>query len=192
MNTTLDELLSGAGRPSRGPVRRPALRAVGTLVRALLVAAAGAGAVYGLAIVLFGVKVPYALLFVVLLAAVLGRDLAVALRPPPRLAMPIREETEARHYELPDRPFVDALRWESRLEWLSDDGERFARTVVPALAALADERLRQAHGITRASDPERARQILGWRVCQLLDHDGRSRGPSPREMAAIVDDLEAV
>lgn len=79
-------------------------------------------------------------------------------------------------------------RWENRLQ-APADGARFSRNVLPVLAELTDERLRQRHGITRASDPVRARQLLGEPLWRLLDEPGR-RTPKAKEWAAHVATLE--
>jgi hypothetical protein len=80
-------------------------------------------------------------------------------------------------------------RWEARLDSSQDDPGRFSRNVLPVLAELADERLRQRHGITRASDPRRARELLGEPLWQVLAEPDR-RPPKAREWAAHVAALE--
>ncbi|WP_460913745.1 hypothetical protein [Plantactinospora veratri] len=57
------------------------------------------------------------------------------------------------------------------------------------LAELVDELLRQRHGVTRASDPERARGLLGEPLWNFLDTPPK-RTPAPRDLAAIVAQLE--
>ncbi|PZF89617.1 hypothetical protein C1I99_25335, partial [Micromonospora deserti] len=88
----------------------------------------------------------------------------------------------------------DALRaaingWERPLDWSSGNGERFAERILPRLGELADERLRQRHGLTRDSDPARARALLGDRLWTFLNAPSR-RPPSPRDLAVIVAELE--
>ena len=58
------------------------------------------------------------------------------------------------------------------------------------LAELTDERLRLRHGITRASDPRRARELLGEPLWQLLAEPGRRRAEGPRAVETYVDALE--
>jgi hypothetical protein len=80
-------------------------------------------------------------------------------------------------------------RWEQQLTWSQSDAGRFSRNVLPVLAELTDERLRLKHGITRASDPLRAHELLGeamWRF--LADPD--QRPPKARDLAAYVEVLE--
>jgi hypothetical protein len=79
--------------------------------------------------------------------------------------------------------------WEQRLDWSQSDPRAFSRNVSPVLAELADERLRLRYGITLASDPGRARELLGEPVWQMLAAPGR-RPPKARDLAAYVETLE--
>jgi hypothetical protein len=80
-------------------------------------------------------------------------------------------------------------RWEHRLSWSQSDPDAFSRNVLPVLAELTDERLRLRHGITRASDPRRARELIGEPMWALLSEPGR-RAPKSRDLATYVDTLE--
>ncbi|MFB9237310.1 hypothetical protein ACFFWC_17410 [Plantactinospora siamensis] len=82
-------------------------------------------------------------------------------------------------------------RWVRTLDWTSGDADRYDNLVRPRLAALADERLRQRHGVTLATDPTRARALLGDPLWTALTVPAR-RSPSPRDLAAIVDQLEQI
>ncbi|MET8148970.1 hypothetical protein ACIBSW_32970 [Actinoplanes sp. NPDC049668] len=82
-------------------------------------------------------------------------------------------------------------RWERQLDWSQSDAEAFSRNVLPVLAELADERLRLKHGITRSSDPRRARELLGEPLWEFLGAPGR-RGPKARDLATYVDALERI
>ncbi|WP_433374796.1 hypothetical protein ACQPZX_04690 [Actinoplanes sp. CA-142083] len=64
-------------------------------------------------------------------------------------------------------------RWERSLDRAHSDADLYARNVLPALAELADERLRLRHGITRSSDPRRARELLGDPLWAALHDRGR-------------------
>ncbi|MEU7907857.1 hypothetical protein [Actinoplanes sp. NPDC049118] len=86
---------------------------------------------------------------------------------------------------------VAVRRWEQLLDWSQNDAEKFSRNVLPVLAELVDERLRLKHGITRSSDPRRARELLGEQLCGFLDEPNRRR-PKARELAAYVDALERI
>jgi hypothetical protein len=90
----------------------------------------------------------------------------------------------------------DALRtaingWAVPLDWSTTRPERFTGVVLPRLGELADERLRLKHGVTRESDPARARSLLGERLWMFLETPPR-RTPSPRDLAAIVAELEKI
>ncbi|MEV6598060.1 hypothetical protein AB0M36_14435 [Actinoplanes sp. NPDC051346] len=86
---------------------------------------------------------------------------------------------------------VAVRRWERQLDSSQQDPSRFSRIVQPALAELADERLRLRHGITRSSDPRRARELLGESLWRMLEESGR-RTPKYRELSAYVDALEKI
>jgi hypothetical protein len=91
-------------------------------------------------------------------------------------------------YEGGDGVAEAVRRWDRRLGWGEKDGPRFAVTVGRALGDLVDERLRQRHGITRATDPARARELVGERMWALLGPLQRS--PTPRQIVAALDELE--
>jgi hypothetical protein len=61
--------------------------------------------------------------------------------------------------------------------------------VLPVLAELTDERLRLRHGITCASDPRRARELLGEPLWLVLTEHGR-RPPKARDLTMYVEALE--
>lgn len=82
-------------------------------------------------------------------------------------------------------------RWETRLEWCYSDTSAYNRKVVPLLNEIVDERLRQRHGITRASDPETARKLIGEPLWTFLDGPGR-RPPAPRELANLIAWMERI
>jgi hypothetical protein len=93
-------------------------------------------------------------------------------------------------------PGTDTLRaavrrWERGLEWSQSDADKFSRNVLPVLIELADERLRLKHGITRSSDPRRARELLGEPLWELLGASGR-RPPKARDLPRYVEALEEI
>ncbi len=168
----------------------------------LALAAAVAAGLYALSTLVVRWQVPYPLFLVVVLAALVGRRLVGLVAPPPVLESPVREDADLRAFGIPDRPFVDVRRWEDRLDLVQGDPGYFDRTVRPVLVGLVDERLRTAHGFTRASDPERARAILGPDLSDFLEPvepTSRSRSsrtssgsPAPAELAEIVTKMEDV
>ena len=80
-------------------------------------------------------------------------------------------------------------RWEKALERAHADQDEYSRNVLPVLAELTDERLRLRHGITRTSDPRRARELLGDPLWAAV-HDRGRRTPKARELESYVDTLE--
>jgi hypothetical protein len=86
---------------------------------------------------------------------------------------------------------LDAVRgWDRRLDWGATGPQRFHHAVVPRLRDVADERLRQRHGVTMATDPERARDILGEHIWGVLTGPAPDRPPTPKEVAVWVERLE--
>jgi hypothetical protein len=91
-------------------------------------------------------------------------------------------------------PGGDALRaavrrWERTLDRAHADPDLYSRNVLPVLAEMADERLRLRHGITRATDPRRARDLLGDPMWAAL-HDPGRRTAKTRDIETFVDVLE--
>jgi hypothetical protein len=120
--------------------------------------------------------------------------LAVAEVAPPPVAKPATRRTSADTDGFYQWAGTDSLRssvrrWEQRLEWSRSDPDAFARNVLPVLGELADERLRIHHGVTRASDPRRARELLGEPLWLALGDPGR-RPPRQRDLGAYVETLE--
>jgi hypothetical protein len=118
--------------------------------------------------------------------------LAVAEVAPPPTPKPVARRATADSEDLYHWTGTDSLRsavrrWEERLVWSRSDPDAFARNVLPMLGELADERLRLHHGITRASDPRRARDLLGEPLWLALDAPRRR---PPRDMTAFVEALE--
>ncbi|GHJ45987.1 hypothetical protein Cs7R123_33290 [Catellatospora sp. TT07R-123] len=138
---------------------------------------------------LLGLGMPLPLLFAVAVTVVAVWRMARTLKapPPPRHA--------GRHGHSDDAPAVDdgirlaVTRWQTILEWAHADGARYQRRVHARLAELVDERLRQRHGVTRATEPDRARRLLGDQLWTFLTQPSK-RLPSPRELDVIVTALE--
>lgn len=190
--TSIDDLLSveeerhprgGTGRVRRS---RRLLRGLAGVVAVVAVLVAGLRAV--------GLQVSLPVLVAGVLALFAVHWLVIPLRPPP--SSPAVDRNLLGPSEVPgnrgDRH--DALRaainsWETPLGWAATRSERFNGTILPRLAELADERLRLRHGVTRGSDPVRARVLLGDQLSTFLETPPR-RPPSPRELAAIVAELE--
>ena len=192
--TSIDDLLRHEEEPPPVARRRPG--PVRTTLRSVLVAAVLTGALLA-ALRMVGVAFSPAAVFASFLALLLLRRITSALAPePPGRSRARRDPARGEEDGSYNWAAQDALgsvvgRWERRLAWAHGERDRFARRVVPMLGELADELLRQRHGITRATDPERARALLGEPLWTLLDTPPR-RTPSPRQLAAIVAQLEKV
>ncbi|WP_432956814.1 hypothetical protein [Micromonospora haikouensis] len=193
MSTSIDDLLGSA---EEEPAQERAARGgrVGGVLKALAIAGAlTAVLVAGLRAVGLQLSLWVVVAGVLALLAVRRVTAALAPPPPPRSGARIPAGEEDGHYHWAAR---DALRatingWERPLDWSSGNPQRFAERILPRLGELADERLRQRHGVTRESDPARARALLGDRLSTFLDTPPR-RTPSPRDLAAIVAELEKI
>ncbi|MEU8327236.1 hypothetical protein [Micromonospora sp. NPDC048839] len=192
-STSIDDLLAfdeeaapkgpQAPRSRTGPVVR-ALAWAAAVVAVLLVGLRAVGLQVSLPVLVAGVL------------AVLGVRRITALLAPPPPSPPARRAgtgDEDGSYNWATR---DALRgainqWERPLDWSSNRPERFTGVVLPRIGELADERMRLKHGVTRESDPARARVLLGDRLWTFLETPPR-RTPSPRDLAVIVAELEKI
>lgn len=178
-------------RPEGGP--RPG--AMGWwIANAAVIALLTAAAVGGMRMV--GVRLPIALVatgFIALRALWL---IVAGVAPPPPPRAPARRVSYTDNAGRSEFTSGDALRsavrrWENRLQGPAEPA-RFSRNVLPVLAELAelaDERLRQRHGLTRATDPEQARALLGEPLWRLLEDPAR-KPPKAKEWAAHVQALE--
>ncbi|MCI4064314.1 hypothetical protein MRQ36_17600 [Micromonospora sp. R77] len=191
MSTSIEDLLSFEEEPA-GPAvesRGGRLRAV---LRTLLVTAAVVVVVIvGLRAV--GLKLSVWIIVAAVLAVLAVRRVTRALAPPPPPRAggraPAGEEPGAWNWAARDALRAAINGWERPLDWCGGNRERFTERVLPRIGELADERLRQQHGITRESDPGRARTLLGEPLWTFLDTPPR-RPPSPRDLAVIVAELE--
>ncbi len=163
--------------------RSPVLRWFG---EALLIGVATVVVVAGLRA--GGVGIPLPLLVAALAGLRLVIFAASRLAPPPvpRLRSRRRDESRA---EVTDALNAAVRRWERNLEQADSDPELYARNVLPVLAELTDERLRLRHGVTRESDPRRARELIGDDLWTVLAQPGR-RGLKARDVETYVDALE--
>ncbi|MEU9504988.1 hypothetical protein AB0D32_01745 [Micromonospora sp. NPDC048170] len=190
-STSIDDLLSFEEERS-APADRSRGGRAGRVLRTLAsVAAVVVVLVAGLRVVGLRVSLPVLVAGVVALFLVRRVVTALAPPPPPRAGRRVPAGDGDGTWNWGAR---DALRaaingWERPLDWSASNGERFAERILPRIGELADERLRQRHGLTRESDPERARALLGDRLWTFLSTPSR-RPPSPRDLAAIVAELE--
>ncbi|MFJ8577022.1 hypothetical protein [Micromonospora sp. NPDC093277] len=191
MSTSIDDLLSSeeeyAGEPT--PERHGRLRwlprTLATTAATVVVVVVGLRAV--------GLQVSLWILVAGVLAVLAVRRVTAVLAPPPppRAAgrAPAGEEPGTWNWATQDALRAAVNGWERPLDWCGGDRKRFNTRILPRLGELADERLRQQHGVTRESDPTRARALLGEPLWTFLDTPSR-RPPSPRDLAAIVAELE--
>ena len=187
-STSIDDLLSSyeegpapAERPRGGRVRR-VLRTLAVTAAVVVVLVAGLRAV--------GLRVSLVVLVAGVLAVLAVRRVTAGLAPspPPRAGT----RTFAGDGPAPRDAVRTAINgWEVPLDWSANRPERFTQVVLPRLGDLADERLRLRHGLNRESDPARARALLGERLWTFLESPPR-RTPSPRDLAAIVAELEKI
>jgi hypothetical protein len=192
----LDELFAFTEEPVADelpPTEKPRSRAAWVVRNVLLVAVATVVTIAGLRSAGIGVSI---VLVVAAFVALRLLMLAVAEVAPP----PLPKRSRGRLLTESDNDYdyrfggTDTLRtavrrWEQRLDWSQSDPDRFSSNLLPVLAEITDERLRLQHGITRASDPRRAHELIGDELWQLLDRPGR-RPPKPRDLAGYVETLE--
>ncbi|GIJ32986.1 hypothetical protein ACN26Z_06255 [Verrucosispora sp. WMMD703] len=193
-STSIDDLLSFSeerpvqSEPRRGGRLRTVAGVLGITAVVTVVAVAGLRAV--------GLRVSLLVLVAAVVALLVVRRIVATLAPPPKSGQggsSSRGGEEPGTYNWDAR---DALRgaingWATPLEWSKTRPERFTTVILPRLAELADERMRLKHGVTRESDPARARALLGDDLSTFLETPPR-RTPSPRDLAAIVAELEKI
>ncbi|MBM0233656.1 hypothetical protein JNW91_18400 [Micromonospora sp. STR1_7] len=192
-STSIDDLLAfeeeaaPVGPQERGSRARPVLRSLAVAAAVVAVLLVGLRAV--------GLQVSLPVLIAGVLAVLAVRRVTTLLAPPPPPPpagrMATGEEDGSYHWGSRDALRAAINGWERPLDWSSGNRERFTERILPRLGELADERLRQRHGLTRDSDPTRARALLGDQLWSFLATPSR-RPPSPRDVAAIVAELEKI
>ncbi|MBQ1018499.1 hypothetical protein KBX71_11585 [Micromonospora sp. D93] len=192
-STSIDDLLAfeeegaPAGPKARDSRWRPVLRSLAwaaALVAVLLVGLRAVGLQVSLPVLIAGVLSVLAVRRVTAL-------LAPPPPPPPARQAGAGEEDGSYNWDARDALRGAINQWERPLDWSSNRTERFTEVVLPRIGELADERMRLKHGVTRESDPARARALLGERLWTFLETPPR-RTPSPRDLAVIVAELESV
>ncbi|NJC70251.1 hypothetical protein HC031_11090 [Planosporangium thailandense] len=156
-----------------------------------LVAAVVSGAAYVVSLPL-GLKIPYILLFSGCFALLAVRRAVRAVAAPRMTIGTDRPSPVAARIDptrVPDGIELALGRWDTRLSESERDPKRFMSIVRPRLAEIADERLRQRHGVSRVDDPARARQLMGERLWTFL-FSPLGAVPNPRELADVVEDME--
>ncbi|MGI5525531.1 hypothetical protein ACQEUX_31945 [Micromonospora sp. CA-259024] len=192
-STSIDDLLafeeeaSPAGPQARGSRAGPVLRSLAWAAAVVAVLLVGLRAV--------GLQVSLPVLIAGVLAVLAVRRITALLAPPPPQPAGGRvvtgEDDGSYNWDARDALRTAINRWERPLDWSTTRPERFSDVVLPRLGELADERMRLKHGVTRESDPVRARALLGDRLWTFLETPPR-RTPSPRDLAVIVAELEKI
>lgn len=192
-STSIDDLLAfeeeaaPAGPQARRSRARPVLRSLAWAAAVVAVLLVGLRAV--------GLQISLPVLIAGVLAVLAVRRITALLAPPPPQPAGGRvvtgEEDGSYNWDTRDALRTAINRWERPLDWSTTRAERFTDVVLPRLGELADERMRLKHGVTRESDPARARVLLGDRLWTFLETPPR-RTPSPRDLAAIVAELEKI
>jgi hypothetical protein len=186
---SLDDLFSGdpdapvSPRDRPGFVRVISLFAYSAILTMLIYVALRA----------FELETPLVVLMLAAMALMATFRLAKRVNPPlasrnaNRFGARFAEERE----HIPDGLMQAIARWDTMMDWSHTDASRFNRKVLPRLAEVVDERLRQRHGIDRATDPVRAKAKLGDPLWTFVTTPAR-RPPHPRELEQIVSALEKI
>jgi hypothetical protein len=199
VTSSLDDLLDvGEQLPEEIPAGRLPGGGWRWTIRTLLVAAGGT-LVGGLLMrIISEHTVPWLLFFVGLVVVqVLFAVLVWVRNPqlPQTLRFGIASTQRASEMAERDGLALASQRWYRNLAWFGlqggNNGEQYARTLQPRLARLVEERLRLRHGVSLRGDPARARQLIGEQLWSLVSAPAK-RSPSPRELEALVKQMEAI
>jgi hypothetical protein len=185
--TRLDDLLTYDDHARRSRPRR-----AGTARKVLIpvVVALTISVVAHLVLNIIRVGVPFALVLATAMAIVALRYTLRALeiqRLPQTLlaSAPVRHMAQSKT----DGMSEAARSWNNRLEFAHDDSGRLDRLIRPAFVEIIDERVRLGHGITRASDPDLFRQLVGPELWKFMTMPVPRRF-SPHMIATLVAQME--
>lgn len=184
---SLEELFSGDPDAPVSPRDRPGF----VRVISLLAYSAILTTLVYVALRSFELEAPLVVLVAATMVLVGTWRMARRVRPPlasrhaGRFGTRFTEERE----QVPDGLVLAISRWDTMMDWSHTDAARFNRKVLPRLAEVVDERLRQRHGVDRSADPARAKAVLGDPLWTFVTTPGR-RSPHPRELEQIVTALE--
>lgn len=191
----LDDLF-GAPRPQGwSPAQGVATPGGRWLLGRLFFAVALAAVIYGL-LYLFRFTVPYPLLVVTIFVVTLMKYVlsGIGIRPlSPQLTgrglwrATARSVAGQKEHKGTDGWEFAVNSWTDRFSRVGKDSAAYRKIILPRLGELADERLRLRYGVTRASDPRRAREMMGEHLWRML-HDLSSA--TPRDMALLVERIE--
>jgi len=139
----------------------------------------------------FGVDIPALLLGGLTLAVFTVRRMFTEIPPLPMPKTLRSVASAARSGQEVNGLTAATSRWDMRLEWTERDPERFSIRARPLMIEIVDERLRQRHGFSLATDPPRARKVLGEALWHSL-YAPITRPPTPKELAAMLNLMEAI
>lgn len=113
--------------------------------------------------------------------------LLLAATPAEPLARPVSTEAE------PAGEGIDGLSaLAHRLSWGSVDLDRYEARVRPQLARLAEERLRQRHGIDVVGQPDAARRMVGEPLWLLMTGPPSLAPPTRSRLAELLTAIEQI
>jgi hypothetical protein len=138
------------------------------------------------------VHTPYILVVALLLTLYALRWVLASIKPP-KLPATLRDVPRSgRGRQESSDGMRDAVRrWDQRLDYARDDARHMTHLIQPGFADIVDERLRQVHSISRATDPERAREICGPLLWKFIT-EPVPRRVTPQEIATLVAQMEAL
>jgi hypothetical protein len=185
--TRLDDLLTYDDH-----ARRPRRRSSGVVRKVLtpVIVAVTISVVAHLVLVGTRVGVSFALVFATVTALVALRYTLRALDIQ-KLPQTLLASAPVRHMVQPktDGMSEAARSWNNRLEFAHDDSGRLDRLIRPAFVDIINERIRLGHGITRGSDPELFRQLVGPELWKFMTMPVPRRF-SPHMIATLVAQME--
>ncbi len=178
----LDDLFDSGEEPvGSARTRRPWLLAAAVVILAL-------SAVLSVLARALGLAPPYLLIVGVIAGLVLIRAASVSVREPTWRRtddlVRVRDVSSPAAGAAGDGMLEAVGVWNRRIE-----SPQSRATLAQELAALADERLRQRHNLTRTKDPVRARALLGDDVWSVLRQTGNI---PPADVTTVVRRLEAL
>lgn len=187
-NQTIEDLLGFEDEPP--PRERRSSGRGAWWIKSILVAA-GLAAVTVFGARIFGYTVPIPVVVAVFLALLILRRVTGSLVPLPanRVRRP-SNGTEDGSYNFGGRDALRSVvaRYERLLERAGADA-RAAQAGHRAIADIADERLRQRHGVSRQTDPDRARGLLGDPLWHYL-HTPPKKTLASKDAATYAQSLE--
>lgn len=186
--TRLDDLLSYEDdHERRSPIRSAVLR----MAFAVLVIVTVSWMIWR-AVERFGLGLPYVLVLA-LLVAIYGLTKALAWIKPSPLPATLHTDVRVDRDAPADGDGVrDAVRkWAGKLTYAHDDPRHVARMIQPEMVAIIEERVRLRYGVTRATDPDRVRELVGPVLWTFMTEPVTRRIPA-NQLAALVAEMEDV